>query len=462
MNECGSGPYVLADWSFGVSITLTRFDAYYGNLPALKTIKILEVNEGTDRLNMLKSGAADTIYLPLSKESEVAGNPDIYVVKGSPDFALQFIQFNFHIDSATANAMYGTTVTDDFFCDVHMRRAFSHLVDAAALNQDRYLGNAMQPNGPIPMGMFGYDPAVPVYAYDLEMAKAEFQLAINPHTGNSWWDDGFAIPLFFNGGNIYRQTVCEYIKASLESMNEKMTATLVGLDWPTYVVQWYSTYSYFPMIVTGWSEDYADPDNFATPLLESTYWMYIPFSGYENPAVRDLVNQAATELDPVVRASLYSQLSMLVHDDVPYVWLTQTESFFVARSWVRGYYFNPMYGDLYYAALWKDVPSMTITKLAGAPAKSSASWTVEPTGEGTSWSVEIRNNGLRSMLLEVKDLTTGKKVFRQTDAFMPAEAYPTGTVYSMPVPLVFGHTYEVVATPIGMTGASAEIINHIV
>ncbi len=31
---------------------------------------------------------------------------------------------------------------------------------------------------------------------------------------------------------------------------------------------------------------------------------------------------------------------------------------------------SPMYGSLYYAALWKDMPSITITKLAGAPAKS--------------------------------------------------------------------------------------------
>jgi peptide/nickel transport system substrate-binding protein len=461
MNECGSGPYKLADWSFGSSITLTRFESYHGRLPTLKTVMILTVNEVSERLLMLEAGDADAIYLPPSLESEVAGSPDIWVVKGFPRFIMTFIEFNFHIDSATANSLYGTTVTDDFFCDVHMRRAFSHLVDAVTINQEVYFGNAMQPNGPIPMGMFGYDSSAPVYAYDLEMAKTELQLAINPHTGNSWWDDGFAIPLFFNMGNIYRQTVCEQIKVALESMSPKLTAVVVGLDWPVYLQQFYSTYSYFPMFVTGWAVDYADPDDFATSLLDSNYGGYPFYSGYENPAVNDLVRQAASERYPAVREGLYSQLAILVYDDVPYVWLAQMESFFVQRSWVRGYYFNPMYGGLYYAALWKEVPTLTVTKLAGAPAKSAVSWTVQPTAGDALWSAEINNNGLKTLMLEVYDLTTGKKVSQQKIFFGPAGAYPTGIVYSEPVPVVLGHSYKVVATPNGKIGSSAEILNHI-
>jgi len=456
---CGTGPYSLVSWELGVSITLTRFDGYHGTLPSLVDVTVLYVNDVYTRVSMLESGTADSIYLPSSLEYLVTGNPDISVVKGTPTFTLEFAAFNFHIDSTGLNALFGATITDDFFTDLHMRKAFSRLVDYASLIRQRG-GGAVQPNGPIPMGMLGYDPTVPVYTYDLAAAQAELDQTINPATGHSWWVDGFSIPLFYNAGNVYRQAFCEVLKAGLESLGPRFTVNVVALDWPTYLSWIYSNPSMMPMMVGGWLPDYSDPDNFATTLLDSAQGYFMTFSGYANPAIDKLVREAAAELDPAVRVSLYSQVSWLTYGDVPYLWLAQPLSFQVLRSWVTGYYFNPMHSSLYFAALSKVVPiGIEVVKVQGKPALSAVSWTFQASSLG-KWSLKIENNGLLKLSIQVRDVSTGMKIADPQVSFRDMGALPTGTVYTAPISTVQGHTYAVVVTPYGNVGTSAMLFEQ--
>lgn len=453
---CGTGAYKFVSWELGMLVHLARNDAYWGVGPALKDIYVVTANDINTRLLMLEAGDADAIDLPPSYESQVAGNPDIMVVKGSPTFDLIFAAFNFNIDSTTANSMYGSTITDDFFQDIHMRKAFSYLVDYAAVIQ-MLNGNAIQPNGPIPTGMFGHDDSVPRYSYDFAAAQTELELSVDSGTGNSWWTDGFTIPLFFNTGNVYRQTVMEKLKMAIESLGDRFHANVVGLDWPTYLSQFYNTYSYFPLTMVGWTADYADPDDFATGLLDSVYGTYPLYTGYANPAVDSLLRNAAVELDQATRAQMYSDLSYLVYDDLPYIWLYQTLSFQVMRSWVAGYYYNPMHAGLIFSALSKTVPpEKEIIKEPGSPTKSSLTWTFEPSSSG-SWSLIIENNGLSCLNVEIKDVTTGEMAVKLHIALGP---YPTGTITSIPVSMQGGHVYSIVVMPSGKTGSSAVLIEN--
>ena len=460
VHTCGTGPYELVTWEFGSSISLKRFDGYHGTLPSLVDVTILKANDVNTRLLMLEDGTADSISLPIRYEYWVSGNPDVTVIKGYPTFNLDFAAFNFHIDSARLNSQFGGTITDDFFTDLHMRKAFAHLVDYANLML-QCNGNAIQANGPIPMGMLGYDPTVPVYTYDLAAARAELELAINPSTGNSWWVDGFALPLFFNAGNTYRQAFCGGLKAALESLGTQFSALINALDWPTYLDWAFRNPSVMPMQVGGWAPDYADPDDYATPLLDSVYGNYRIFSGYANPAVDALVREAAAELDPDVRASLYSQLSWLAYDDVPYLWLTQALSFRVMRSWVVGYYYNPMYSNLYYPALSKVAPAgIELVKKAGGPMNSAVSWDYVPAHYG-NWTGRIVNNGLRSLVVNVYDNTTGvpDEVMHQKINFRTEDAYPEGTIYTQAVSMSPGHKYLVTVIPNGPRDSRAVMTN---
>lgn len=353
-HTCGTGPYKLVVWEVGAKVHMTRFDGYWGAKPDIKDIYIVKANDVNTRILMLQAGDADSIYLPIKYESTFAGKSDYRIVKGLPSFDLTFMAFNFNIDATTANSQYGGTITVDFFADIHMRKAFTHLLNYSQYIANVAMGNAIQPNGVIPKGMFGYDASVPVYDYNLTAAQAEFELAINPGTGNSWWDDGFTIPMFYNAGNLGRQTACEMVKLSLETLASPggMTATVNALDWPTFLDQVYNTNGYMPVYAIGWGPDYADPDDYTNPMLAST-GTYPYFTGYANATIDGLVMDAASELDDDVREDLYSQISVLVHDDCPYIWLTQPNNFHIERAWVQGYYYNPMFSGLWFPSYSK-------------------------------------------------------------------------------------------------------------
>lgn len=352
----GTGPYKLVNWEIGSKIYMTRHDGYWGPAPALKDYYVIKSNDVNTRILMLQSGDADFIYLPIKYESTFSGKSEYRIVKGLSTFDQTFATFNFNINSTKANSQYGTNVTDDFFQDIHMRRAFSHIFNFTQYIANVAMNNAKVPNGPIPEGLFGYSDAIPRQEYNLTLAEAEFKLAINPNTGNSWWDDGFNIPLSYNAGNTARKTACEMIKAALEALAPgRMTAEIVVLDWPIYKSEvFFNSNSFAAMYVIGWGPDYADPDDFIVPELHSVVGSYPVYTGYANTSLDTLIEQAAVELNPTLRAQMYENITWGCYHDTPYIWLTQPNNFHIERSWMRGWQYNPMYStNIYCATLYK-------------------------------------------------------------------------------------------------------------
>jgi len=359
---CGTGPYIMPEggWEFGTKIRLTRNVDYWGEAPALKDVYLITATDENTRILMLQAGDADCIALSIEYESLFTNNADYEVTKGLATYDMTFAGFNMNIDEVEA-ATFGSNVPTDFFMDKEVRLAFVYLMDYSTFIDNVLKGNAIQPNGAIPKGMFGYNESIPTYEYDLEIAKSHLQNATNADTGNSWWEDGFDIALFYNSGNTYRETACNYLKAALD----ELTAMAEGdtdavfwgevntLDWPTYLALRQATPSPFPVFYLGWAPDYADPDDYVTPFLDSDYGTFTHSTGYVNASIDALIRAAAVELDDETRAEMYYDIGMLVYEDAPYIWLWQGNNFHIERSWVSGYYFNPMYPGFYYPAFSK-------------------------------------------------------------------------------------------------------------
>jgi peptide/nickel transport system substrate-binding protein len=107
-----------------------------------------------------------------------------------------------------------------------------------------------------------------------------------------------------------------------------------------------------PAFFLGWAPDYADPDDYVNPFIDSA-GTYAKRCGIVNNDLTNLSRAAATELNNTVRADMYSEVSTQVYNNAYYVWTDQATSFHVERTWVTGYYFNPMYSGLYYYAFDK-------------------------------------------------------------------------------------------------------------
>jgi peptide/nickel transport system substrate-binding protein len=358
MNEhtMGTGPYKLVTWEKGSRIHLTRWDGYWGTKPALKDVYIIKANDVNTRILMLQAGDADSGYIPIEYESLFTGD-EFDITKGLATFNIDFVGFNFDIDT-TAAAAWGSNVPANFFTDVNVRMAFVSMMDSQGYIDTYLKGNAIVPNGPIPKGMFGYNASAPVFDYDLVKARSYLENATNVATGNSWWVDGFEIAFLFNAGNLGRQTACQYLKNALESLNSVpgthgvFAATVNALDWPSYLAAVRSSPGPLPVFFLGWAPDYADPDDYANPFMYSK-GSFPSRTGYANDTMDDLVLDAASELNSTRRLSLYHDIINLCYEQAPYIWLAQANNFHVERTWVNGYYFNPMYYGLYFPSFTK-------------------------------------------------------------------------------------------------------------
>jgi len=338
----GTGPFKLESWDRQAKqIVLVRNDNYWRKPARLARVVVRTVEEFTTRRLALQQGDADIIDVTRPDQSKVMGMSDVTVRDGFPMLILQAIHLNEKIDT-TGNPDVGSGKLDgngipaDFFSDIHVRRAFAYAFDYAANIRDGYRSGGTQPNGPIIQGLLGYDPTAPKYTHDRDKAIAEFKEA----WGGKVWDVGFKFTETYNTGNVARQIGAQIIKDQIESLNPKFKIDIRDVQWSTFLELTTRAHK-GTMFVLGWAADYPDPDDFAQPFLGSN-GDYGKAIGYNNPEVNKLITEGAETADPAKRASSYRQLTKIAYQDVPSIYTIQQTSFLVMRSWVHGWYFNPI------------------------------------------------------------------------------------------------------------------------
>lgn len=99
-----------------------------------------------------------------------------------------------------------------------------------------------------------------------------------------------------------------------------------------------------------------------------------------------------------------------------------------------------------------------IVKGAQGPRASAVTWSYVPTEYGM-WTGHIVNSGLRSLVVDVYDVTDGMSVesMHERIRFAAYDAYPSGPVDTNGVVMAVGHTYSVTATPNGPKGTFCDV-----
>jgi len=351
-HTCGTGPFKLVEWVSNSHILMQRNDNYWREPAQLKYVLIKKVNDVGTREMLLFAGDADSVYIPRQHKDDVVGKPGLRIVEGLPTFNIDFIGLNQNI---TPGLEVG--VPPDFFEDVNIRKAFAHAFDYDLFIVDVLDGTAIRPNGPIPYGMFGYDPDVPLYEHNLSLAASFLNESDNPDApGQTYGQTGFELTLYYNQGNLVREAACMILEKNLEQLTSlhliegTISVEAQAMDWPAFLDAFYG--KQLPAFFLGWAPDYVDPDDYVDPFLhEAGAFPY--FLSIENETITQWIMDAKHALDPDVRASIYSNISMACYENAYYIFTAQATNFHVERSWVTGYYFNPMYAGLYYYVLGK-------------------------------------------------------------------------------------------------------------
>lgn len=326
-HTAGSGPFELSQWNKGQDLVLVPNPHYAGRKPRLSKVIVKIVPEASARRLQLEGGDLDIVdNLPLDQIKAVQKEKAIKVAT-YPSLLVTYLYLN--------NKKAPLDNRD-------VRQAIVDAVDVKGIVDGVMLGNAKPMAGPIPDGMWGYDPALKPARLDVKAAKAllakahaagtQLTFALSDHDPN-WQPIALAVQSNLADAGL---------KVKLETIANATYRERLGKG-------------DFDIAIGDWSPDFADPYMFMN------YWFDSAKQGlsgnrsfYSNPVVDKLVRQAMVGTDQKVRAALYDKAQRIVVKDAAYVYLFQRNRQVAERSNVKGYVFNPMLEQIYNIAdMWK-------------------------------------------------------------------------------------------------------------
>jgi peptide/nickel transport system substrate-binding protein len=351
VNDAGSGAYKLIEYVPGQRLVFEAFEDYWQGEASINRVVVLFVTELSTRLMMLQNGDAGVAEIPVSYRSQVEGEEGITVYSGMPSNTANFIIINFNIDTVslpTETQWLGATGTDvrgDLFQDVDLRKALAYAFPYEDVIQQGYMGEAPKASGPVPPGWLGYTTAYN-YTYDPVKAEEHFRAAWD----GQLWEEGFTIPIFYTVGGEADRIATELLHDSVIAINPKFNILVSPVDNAVMnAIEWTGQ---TPLVCSGDWINYPDP-HIAYEQQMSSYSLFQRAGRYKNDRVDELVSLAYAETDEAIREAMYLEIGDILYSEVPLIYRVYATEFFVARTWLQGYFSNPFYSGLYWHFLSK-------------------------------------------------------------------------------------------------------------
>ncbi|MFC1522109.1 ABC transporter substrate-binding protein [Elusimicrobiota bacterium] len=351
----GTGPFMLERWDQNVKqISLARHDKYWREPAKLKRVVIKGISEFSTRRLMIAAGDADITEGTRQFETQLRNLPGVRLINVEMAEIGGFF-FNYDINPTANPAIYsgkldGNGIPPDFFSDKDVRLAFAHAFDFDAYINSVLRGKARRPTGCIPAGWLGHNPNGNKYRFDLDLAIEHFRKA----WGGKVWKNGFKYALYYDANNETRHLACEILKKRIESLSPKFKIETRPLQWSTYISEIHA--NKIPMFKLRWIADFADPHNFAFPMLHSK-GRYAHRQRFNYPRWDTMIEKANLEQDPKKREQIYFELQKLAHQEAAQIYTDQPLSLKVVRTELKGLELNPMRMGYYFYPIHKEVKS---------------------------------------------------------------------------------------------------------
>jgi peptide/nickel transport system substrate-binding protein len=289
----GTGPFKFVERVRGDHITVEKNPDYWREgLPKIDKIEYRGIDDENVQYQNLQSGELDIIdSIPLVEFKELQESGD-YNVSIEPGLGYQGVFLN---------------VTQPPFDNKQLRQAVYRLVDRDAIVKAVLRGVGGEAgNSPFSEQSWAYSEESDSYPErSVEEAKALLEEAGKP--------DGFSFTLKTDPSPINQQ-IGQVIQNNLKPAG--IDVKLEQEEFGTLLDD--STNGNFQALFLGWSGR-IDPD---LNIYDFTVTNGdFNDSGYSNPEVDKLLNEARTTSDRARRKELYGQVMEILHEDVPYVYL---------------------------------------------------------------------------------------------------------------------------------------------
>ncbi len=313
----GTGPYKLTDYQAGTSLSIERFDEYWGPKPKNKKIVFTYFSDSNAETNALLGGQIDLITnIDTPEQLAAFKNNSAYTITEGKSTTKQVFAFN---DKRAP------------FTDVRVRQALSRGVNKAAVLKAAWDGYGQLIGSFVPPSDPWYEDLTAVNAYDPESAKA--LLAEAGYAG------GFTFSLITPSTAIH-QLSAQAIKSDLAKIG--VTVDIKVIDPSAWYEIVFKNKDYDATL----QEHVNDRDLiwYGNP---NFYW------GYDNAEVQQWVKDAQFALSADEQNLIYKKIARKIAEEAASSWLFLYPQLRVSVSTVSGYPANGKNSSFYVANIEK-------------------------------------------------------------------------------------------------------------
>ena len=214
-----------------------------------------------------------------------------------------------------------------------LRQALSLAYDSDLYNEIYLNGRALSAQGPLPPGVFGYDPNLknPYKAHDSEKAKlllreAGYPGGIDPRTGKP-----LELTYDIGADSARAREAATFDMRCFEQLGIKMRLQVNTFS--QYLERMHK--GTFQMTSSGWLADYPDPENF----LQLLYGPNAPpnpnQSAFSNPEYDRLYEEMKTMEDTPAREAIIRRMVAIVVEECPWIFSMHTPSYVLRHGWYK-------------------------------------------------------------------------------------------------------------------------------
>ncbi|HEX3792759.1 MAG TPA: ABC transporter substrate-binding protein [Pseudonocardiaceae bacterium] len=294
--ENGSGPFTLAQWNRGSSITLSRDSSYWGPKPKVATVVFHYISDPNAANNAERTGQTDIETRPdPTLLQPFAGNSGFTVLRGSTTD-----KYTLAFNDAVAP-----------FTNPDVRHAIRQAIDNAdvisAFGAGTLIGSDVPPQDPWYADLTSIDAHNPANAKKL-LAAAGYPNGLN---------------LTLTVPNIYHTTISDVVTSELKQVG--INVTVKQVEFQTWLSQVFTNHQFQLSIVD--HAEARDIYNYANPQY---------YFGYHSPQVQQWYAQAQTAGSDADRNALLAKVARQISTDAASDWLFLAQAITIVRTGVYG------------------------------------------------------------------------------------------------------------------------------
>ncbi len=318
----GTGPYRLVEWKTGVSVSMTRFDQYYGPKAKIKNMVFRIITENANRAIELETGgvqfAFDILPADVTKLEQL---PDVRIYSG-PTFGRGYVGFNNQKPP---------------FNDPRIRKALAHSLDRESIVEAIYHNVGRVGRGPLVAVEKYYYPDVPQFRYDLDLTKKMLDEA---------GFKGAEVTIYCNQNQL-RIDVAEVVQNVWAKFGIKCNINV--LEYGAFMESLNS--GRHDVVVLGWP-GIGDADNPLYSLYHSSSIGATNYTHYINKDVDAMIEKGRSTIDEKEREQIYQDIQIRICEDAPAIFYWEQDTTHAYSKKLRKILYSPYvirFGELEWA-----------------------------------------------------------------------------------------------------------------